>query len=204
MKQNFKMKYRKTISLIAATLVSLMLVGGTYKSWCNKNINLSFKSTNIGNITYKLYYTTNAKEDFNSKKVVTASLKDGVHKVKMVIPTQNVAKIRLNISNRPGTINIAQLKLNGHASIDLSDFSSHEYRNIDEEEILPDGSMMLISEQENPYILIKSVFNLHEGYDIDFFKVLMFFGSIFLIVYIFFMFALFEKKKKKKDLMDYY
>ena len=204
MKQSFKSKYRKTISLIGALLIALMVVGSSYKSWCKQNINLSFNVTNTGDVTYKLYYTTNVKENFNSRKVVAESFKSGTHKVKMLIPAENVSKIRLNIGNRPGTVNISNMKLNGHASIDLSDFSEHEYINIDEEEILPDGSITLISEQDNPYIGIRTMFNMHKGYDIDFIKVGLFFGSVFLVFYAFFMLALYEKKKKKKNPLDYY
>lgn len=204
MKQSFKSEHRKTISLVGALLIALMVVGGSYKSWCNQNINLSFNATNTEDVTYRLYYTTDVKENFSAKKSTAKSVKSGTHRVKIVIPAENVAKIRLNIGNRPGTVNISKLKLNGHASVDLSDFSDHEYINIDEEEILPDGSITLISEQDNPYIGIRTMFNMHKGYDLDLIKIGLFFGSVFLIFYAFFTLALYEKKKKKKDPIDYY
>ena len=204
MKESFKMKYRNTISLVVATLIALMVVAGTYKSWCDKNINLSFNSTNAAEITYKLFYTTKATDNFNSKQVVSVPVQEGKHNVKMIIKAPSVSKIRLNIGSYPGTVNISKLKLNGHASVDLSDFSSHEYINIDEEEILPDGSITITSEQDNPYISIKSVFNMHRGYDIDYLKAVLLFGSVFVVFYTLLMLALYEKKKKKKDLTDYY
>ena len=204
MNQSFKSKHRKTIALVGALLIAFMVVGGSYKSWCKQNINLSFNSANTEKIVYKLYYTNDINEDFNSKKVVSEPVSKGNHSVKIVIPSENVAKIRLNIGNRPGTVNISKLKLNGHASVDLSNFSNHEYVNIDEEEILPDGSISMTSQQENPYIGISTMFNMHKGLDIDFTRVGMFFGSVFIIFYAFLMLALYEKKKKKKDPIDYY
>ena len=204
MNQSFKSKHGKTIALVGALLISLMVVGGSYKSWCKQNINLSFNSANTEKIVYKLYYTNDINEDFNSKKVVAEPVSKGNHSVKIVIPSENVAKIRLNIGNRPGTVNISKLKLNGHASVDLSNFSNHEYVNIDEEEILSDGSISMTSQQENPYIGISTMFNMRKGLDIDFTKVVMYFGSVFIIFYAFLMLALYEKKKKKKDPIDYY
>jgi uncharacterized protein (DUF1015 family) len=203
-KQSFKSKYRKVISLIGAILMALMVVGGSHKSWCTKNINLSFKSSSVTKITYSLFYTTSVADEFDDQKVVAAQVRTGVHRVKMIIPAHKVAKIRLNINDRFGSVNISKLKLNGRNGVDLSDYSDLRFINVDDEEIVPDGSLMVSSEQDNPYIMVNRAFNVYKGYDIDFFKVGMYFGSVFLIFYAFFMLALYEKKKKKKDPYEFY
>lgn len=204
MKQSFKSKYRKVISLVCATLMALMVVGATHKSWCTKNINFSFKVTNVEKITFTLYYTTSVADDFDEKHTITKQVKRGTTRVKMIIPAQKVAKVRLNMNDRFGSMNLSKIKLNGYNGVDMSDYSDFRYINVDDEEIVPDGSLMVSSEQDNPYILVNRAFNVYKGYDIDFFKVAMFFGSVFIIFYAFFMLALYEKKKKKKDPYEYY
>ena len=204
MKQSFRMKYRNVISLVVAAIISLVMVGSGYKSWYAKNINVTFHSVNTREATYTLYYTEEAKDKFSSDKFVAKKVKIGKNDVKIILPISHLAKIRLYLGSYPGVVNLSKFKINGMGSVKLDDFSENQYKNTDSEEIKDDGSITIVSEQNNPYMIIDKTFNIYAGYDINWVKLIAFFCTMFAIFYVFFMLALYKKKKKKKEFYDYY
>ena len=204
MKQSFRMKYRNVISLVAATIIALGMVGAGYKSWYAKNINVSFNSVNTREATYKLYYAENAEDEFSSDKYITKKIKVGKNDVKIVLPISHLAKIRLHLGSNPGVVNLSKFKINGMRSVSLDDFSENQYKNTDGEEVKNDGSITIVSDQDNPYMIINKTFNIYAGYDINWGKLVAFFCTIFVIFYAFFMLALYKKQKKKKEFFEYY
>ncbi|MBR1600578.1 MAG: hypothetical protein IJ677_03270 [Alphaproteobacteria bacterium] len=204
MKQNFLMKYRNTISLILATVIALVIVGASYKSWYDKNINITFNSVNTREVTYKLYYTTDYKDKFSADKFVAKKVKIGNNDVKIILPIEHLSRIRLDLGNRPSVINLSKFKINGKGSVKLENLAENRYENTDGAEIKGDGSITIDSEQSNPYMIVNKVFNIYAGYDINFVKLISFFCTVFIIFYTFFMLALYRKRKKKKEFYDYY
>lgn len=204
MKQSFRMKYRNVISLVAAAIISLVMVGAGYKSWYAKNINVTFNSVNTRDATYTLYYVENAEDKFSSDKFVAKKVKVGKNDVKIILPIPHLAKIRLYLGSYPGVVNLSKFKINGMGSVKLDDFSENQYKNTDSEEIKDDGSITIVSDQNNPYMIIDKTFNIYAGYDINWVKLAAFFCTMFAIFYAFFMLALYKKKKKKKEFYDYY
>ena len=204
MKQSFKMKYRSVISVVLALFIASALVGLSYKSWYSKNINVSFNAVNTRNVTYKLFYAVDANDDLVDERSVTKYVKTGATDVKIIIPANKLSKFRLDFGLQPGVVNISKLKINGHVKVKLDDFASYKVENIDGSELKDDGSITIVSDQVDPYMLVNKVFNIYPGYDIDWIKLSLFFGVIFVIFYAFFMLALYEKKKKRKEFYDYY
>lgn len=204
MKQSFKMKYRSVISIVLALFIASALVGLSYKSWYSKNINISFNAVNTRNVTYKLWYAVDANDDFTEERSVTKYVKPGSTDVKIIIPANKLSKFRLDFGLQPGVVNISKLKINGHVTVKLNDFATYRFGNIDGSELKDDGSITVVSDQIDPYMLVNKVFNIYPGYDINWIKLSLFFGVIFVIFYAFFMLALYEKKKKRKEFYDYY
>lgn len=204
MKQSFIMKYRNAISLVAATVIALGIVGASYKSWFAENINITFNSVNTRDAVYKLYYTVDAKDKFTAGKVVTKKVKVGNNDVKIIIKEPHLAKIRLYLGSYPGVINLSKFRINGMGSVKLDNFTDNEYKDADSVEVKGDGSVTIISEQNNPHMIIDKIFNIYAGYDINWVRLVSFFFSIFAIFYAFFMLALYRRKKKKKEFYDYY
>lgn len=204
MKQSFKMKYRNVISLVIAFILSVSIVGGSHKHWMAENISLSFNSFNAKDIVYTLYYTKDIKSDFSKKQSVSKRVKQGSSDVKIIIPTDKLAKFKLDFGSHPGVVNISKLKLKGRVTIKLNDFVDYIYLNFDSTEVASDGSVTLISEQDNPSMLVNKMFNLYKGFDINWVKFLAFFSILYAFFYAFFMLILYEKKKKRKEFYDYY
>ena len=204
MKPSFIMRYRNIISLVAATLIALGVVGASYKSWYAKNINITFNSVNTRDTVYKLYYTVDAKDAFAADRFVTKKVKAGDNDVKMILKVPHLAKIRLYLGSYPGVVNLSKFKINGMGSVKLDNFADNEYKNADSVEVQGDGSVTIVSDQVNPYMIINKVFNIYIGYDINWVKLVSFFCSMFVIFYAFFMLALYRRKKKKKEFFDYY
>ena len=187
-----------------ATLLSVGIAGSSYKSWYAENINISFNIVSTKNITCKVLYTENGADKFSPSKVASKTIKSGSNDVKIVIPASKLARFRLYFGDQPGLLNFSKLRINGDKVIKLDDFVSYEFNNMDSSEVVGDGSITLVSEQQNPYMYVNQVFNVKKGYDINFVKVGAFVLILFGLFFGFFMFALREKKKKKKDLLDYY
>ena len=204
MKPSFIMKYRNIISFVAATLIALGVVGASYKSWFAKNINITFNSVNTREAVYKLYYAVDAKDEFAADKFVAKKVKVGNNDVKMILKVPHLAKIRLYLGSYPGVINISKFRINGMGSVKLNNFAENEYKNSDSVEVQNDGSVTIVSEQDDPQMIINKVFNIYIGYDINWIKLVSFFCSMFVIFYAFFMLALYRRKKKKKEFYDYY
>lgn len=204
MKQSFKSKYRKIISLVVALILASGIVGLTHKSWYAKNINISFNMVSTKDITYKVLYTENKNSGFENAKIVAKRVKSGTNDVKIIIPSAKLAKFRLYFGSQPGLLNLSKLKINGDKVIKLNDFVSYEFRNMDSSEVIGDGSITFASEQANPYMDVNQTFDVNRGCDIDFIKVGSFGIILFVLFYVFFLFALREKKKKKKEFYDYY
>lgn len=204
MKQSFKMKYRNVISLVMAFVLSVSIVGGSHKHWMAENISLSFNSFNAKDITYKLYYTEDIKSDFSKNKYVSKRVKQGSKDVKIIIPADKLAKFKLDFGSHPGVVNISKLKLKGRVTIKLNDFVNYIYLNFDSTEVVADGSVTLVSEQDNPVMMVNKMFNLYKGFDINWLKLIALFSILYAFFYAFFMLILYEKKKKRKEFYDYY
>lgn len=204
MKQSFKSKYRNVISLTMAMLLSLGIVGATYKSWYAENINVSFHAVTNNTVTYKIFYTGSKTASFDNKKMVKKTVKGGINDVKVVLPIAKMAKFRLGLGNKSGVVNICKLKIHGDKVVELNDFADYEFNNMDSVEVLSDGSVTVVSEDGEPYMNINQTFEIYPGMDVDFVRVGAFVLILFGLFYGFFMFVLKEKKKKKKNLLDYY
>lgn len=187
-----------------ATLLSLGIVGFTYKSWYAKNINLTFNAVSTKDVTYKVLYTENSENGFGKAKIVSKKVGSGTNDVKIILPGERLARFRLYLGNQPGMLNLSKLKINGNKVIKLDEFVDYEFHGVDSSEVIGDGSITLISEQANPYMYVNKSFDVYDGYDINYIKVGTFCTLLFGLFYAFFMFALREKKKKKKSILDYY
>ena len=155
-------------------------------------------------ITYKLYYTEDIKSDFSKNKYVSKQVKQGSKDVKIIIPADKLAKFKLDFGSHPGVVNISKLKLKGRVTVKLNDFVNYIYLNFDSTEVMADGSVTLISEQDNPVMMVNKMFNLYKGFDIDWLKLIALFSILYAFFYAFFMLILYEKKKKQKEFYDYY
>ncbi|MBQ8482106.1 MAG: hypothetical protein IJ532_06185 [Alphaproteobacteria bacterium] len=198
------MKYRNIISVVAAFLIAAGIVGASYKSWFAKNINVTFHSVNTREASYKLCYAVEKDEKLSTDKCINKKVKIGKNDVKIILQEPHLSKIRLYLGSYPGVINLSKLRINGMGSVKLDNFAENKYENADSVEVKEDNSVTIISEQNNPYMIIDKTFNIYEGYDINWIKLVSFFCTIFVIFYAFFMLALYKKKKKKKEFFDYY
>ena len=153
----FKFKLRRIIPFIA--IVSI--IAASYEVWYREGYYLTFKYEMKNTSAMRVYWNSNAKDNswdrFKSTRVFTFS-KQG--EALVFLPAQKIAKVRLDLGNKPGSVKISDVMLHGSKSLPL--FSRENLcktNNIDS--IVNEGNgVHLLSNQNNAYITHKDAISI--------------------------------------------
>ncbi len=117
-----------------------------------KNAVLTFDATAEKDFTYQVFYTVAREVWFDGEHNVEYPGKAGTHKYSIVLPAQEVFRIRLDFASNPGTVTIKDIRLTGSQQADLNNWSEYELNQMDKATPNEDGSFTIISEQDDPYM----------------------------------------------------
>lgn len=187
---------RKVYSNILAAFFTLVMVISLYSHWYSYSVAIKFYLRNSNDISFKVYYMINDGDGFSERNSVQADFKAGKHDVKILLPVKKLSKFRMGFSKNPGAINFSNLRVSGQKIRAIKDYTKFEYRNIDSRDYVDDGSLTIISSQDNPHIVINGKYEVDAGHNIRWFNLLGFTGCFYAILFAFFWLVLREKKKK--------
>lgn len=117
-----------------------------------KNIIVSFTATAENDFTYEVYYTVAREVWFDPEHVVAYDGKSGMHKYSIVIPEESIYRFRLDFGEKPGSVSIKDIRLDGAQQADLSNFENYRMTQIDKSQVNDDGSLTIISLQSDPFM----------------------------------------------------
>jgi hypothetical protein len=186
------MKILKILTI--SFFLTAIVLFATINEWCVKNIYVTYKVNATKDLTYQVFYTDTADGNFNEPQSAKQVVPVGVQVVKIILPTQKIAKFRLDFGVEPETVYIADLKLVGDKIIKFDDFSNFAYYHIDEyTTVTEDNALKIVSNQRDPYMIYKENLDVTPGTDINWFKSLQIaFGTFFIA----FILGLFLTRKK--------
>ena len=191
-----KEKGKVLLNCFIAAVLAAIITGLCYNSWHSKNdISVSFEAQNERKVDYVVYYTESAEDNFSGEKTVKQVVPAGSHRVEFILPTKNVAHLRLDFGSRPGTVFISDLKIEGNKTLNLNDFDEYRYnKHIDEHEVTESGGLRVISKQNDPYMIITEDFDITQKDIYDWHKTGIIFGASFVMILALLMFL---KRKRK-------
>ncbi len=120
-----------------------------------ENAVLTFEATADKAFDYQIFYTVEREIWFDASHVVDVAGKEGMHKYNVVIPSDKVYRVRIDFGSEPGMVTIRNIYMNGVQQADLNDFDKYSYNKIDKKNKNNDGSLTIISSQEDPFIEYK-------------------------------------------------
>lgn len=118
-----------------------------------EHVAVSFTLIAEKDLEYKVLYTTDKGDEFNEEKSVTQAGKAGKHTYTVILPESQIARLRINMGEVPGTITITDIHLDGSQKADLSDFTGFELNQIKEVKLNDDGSLSFLSDDPAPFII---------------------------------------------------
>ena len=120
-----------------------------------ENAVLTFEATSDKAFDYQIFYTVEREVWFDATHVVDVAGKEGLHKYSVVIPSDKVYRVRIDFGSEPGMVTIRNIYMNGVQQADLNNFDKYSYNKIDKKNKNNDGSLTIISSQEDPFIEYK-------------------------------------------------
>jgi hypothetical protein len=121
-----------------------------------QNVVLTFTATSEKDFNYEVFYTVEREVWFDAGHMVEYPGKAGTHRYSIVIPSDEVYRIRLDFASNPGTVTVKDIYLMGAQRADLNQFGEYELNQIDKAVVNEDGSFTIISAQDDPYMAYRS------------------------------------------------
>lgn len=121
-----------------------------------QNVVLTFTATSEKDFNYEVFYTVEREVWFDAGHMVEYPGKSGTHRYSIVIPSDEVYRIRLDFASNPGTVTVKDIYLMGAQRADLNQFGEYELNQIDKAVVNEDGSFTIISAQDDPYMAYRS------------------------------------------------
>ena len=191
-----KKKGKVFVSLLISVVLAALIAGSCYNLWHSvADIYVTFEAQNERKVEYAIYYAENAKDGFSGKRMIKKKIPAGSHRVEMVLPVKNVARLRIDFGKKPGTVFVSDLRIEGNKTVNLNDFAKYKFnKHVDEHEITESGGLRIISKQNDPYMVITETFNVKPKDVYDWNKAGIIFGASFVVI---FALAMLLKRKKK-------
>lgn len=197
MNKEVKTETKKTnktlVNLLAGIVVAVIATASSYNYWHDTNIRVTFHADSEKDIQYQIFYSTEEYKGYHEDRSVRKNVLAGENYVKMVLPTNDVNQIRFDIGYKPGKVKISELKISGNEVIELSDFDDYKYNKIDNH-VVDDGSLTIISDKDDPFIITTGGFSVLPGDDYDWHRMGLIAGGSFIVA---FLLAMLINRKKK-------
>ena len=198
MSEKNKVETKKTnktlVNLITGIVVALIATVASYNYWHDTNIRVTFHADNKKELTYQVFYTEDNSGHFNEKQSAKQVVTSGSHNVKIVIPAEKIGRLRLDTGFIPGELTIKDIKVSGDNSVEFTDFDNYKYLNIKEHTANEDGSLTIVSDHGDPYIVTTEELDIFPGDDYDWLRMGLIAGGSFIVA---FLLAMLINRKKK-------
>jgi len=173
------------INFFIAAVLAAIITGSCYNYWHSKaDIYVTFEAQNERNVDYAVYYAEGAKDPFSGERKVIQKIPAGSHRVEFVLPVKNVARLRLDFGEKPGTVFVSDLRLEGNKSLKLDNFAKYKYNeHIAEHEVTESGGLRIISKKNDPYMVITGEIDVLQKDVYDQKKIGIIFGASFVILF---------------------
>ena len=195
MSKEVKTENQKTnkilMNLICAAVVAIVATAASYNYWHDTNIRLTFHADSEKEIRYQVFYT-----DASGHSMATESypVPTGSNCVKILLPTESVKSFRLDPGSNPGKLTLKNIKVSGDEIVELKDFDNYRYFNIKEHTANEDGSLTVISDHGDPYIVTTEELDIYPGDDYNWLRMGLIAGGSFIVA---FLLAMLINRKKK-------
>lgn len=178
-------KVKILINFFIAAVLAAVITGACYNYWHSKaDIYVTFEAQNERKVDYSVYYGENAKDVFSGKHTVKQKITSGSHRVEMIIPAKSVARLRIDFGNKPGTVFISDLRIEGDKTVKFNNFAKYKYsKHVDEHEVTERGGLRVISKKNDPYMIITDSFNVKQRNVYNKKMMGMIFGASFVIIF---------------------
>ena len=144
------------VSIIGAKMIAEKIGGSSTK---NISISARLKTQNAFNLSF--FHTTKPDEEFNADCMTIVPLVAGENEINVTIPTRRLEKLRVDFGSNPGEVKLESLTVHGSEDIELKDeeFGVSLVNELDSIAI-KDGSLLVKSTQEDPWVVFSKTFNL--------------------------------------------
>lgn len=110
---------------------------------------LSFTANTEEKFDFQIYYTVSADMSYDDEFSVIYPAEQGTHEYRIVLPLQDIYRIRIDFGTNPGKVNIKNIHLSSAPEADLNNFSEYSFSQLDNIEINEQG-LSFTSEGDNP------------------------------------------------------
>lgn len=138
----------------------------SFNLWATKVFIVSFNAVATKDLTYQVFYTTTPEQAFNEPNSIRYNVKAGKVRVKIVVPTNNIVRFRLDFGSNPEKLVISDLVLNGSQKLKFDDFNKFNFLNIDNKQIEP-NKLTINTNHRDPYIVYRDKLSLTAATIVD-------------------------------------
>ncbi len=185
-------KTNKTLmNMICGAVVAVIATAASYSYWHDTNIRVTFHADSEKDINYQVFYTDDSNHYRNTE---LQNIKAGSNCVKIILPTEVVKSFRLDPGSKSGKLTIKKLKVSGNETVEFTDFDNYKYMNIKEHTVNEDGSLTIVSDHVDPYIVTTEKLEIYPGDDYDWLRMGLIAGGSFIVA---FLLAMLINRKKK-------
>ena len=166
-------KYWLLGGLIVFVLIRLYI----FSSFLNiRPIVVSFDAEAEKEISYQAFYTNNMTENFGGSNVVTYKAQAGKNHIEIILPTEKIAKLRLDLGSFPGKIQLKNIKVRGLNTVTISDENFLRLNQLKVQSPQA-GYFNFYSDQGDPYFVYTKTLNLSTRF-IDWLPSLLFWALL--------------------------
>lgn len=134
------------------TLPEAKVIEETEKLSPDSNLFFNFTATAKNAFNYQIFYTIKDEVWYSPKYVISFSGQAGENTYKIKIPAEKVYRIRLDFDAANEEITISNVYLSGDQEADLNNFKDYLFNDIAEKTINKDGSLTVITKEQDPHI----------------------------------------------------
>lgn len=188
---------RLFVCLIVATIVTV----ASYNYWHETNIRVTFYADSEKDLNYQIYYTIDDLTKFNEEQKVMQLVPAGSSCVKIIIPTEQITRFRLDTGSYPGKLIIKNLKISGNKTVKFIDFDKYFYsKDISNHTVNEDGSLTIISDKSDPYMVTTEELDILPGDDYNLYRILQIFCLSLIVMLVLTMLLNHEKNRNIKKI----
>lgn len=197
MSEEIKSETKKTnktlVNLLVGVLVAVTATAASYSYWHDTNIRVTFHADSEKELNYQVFYTEDYSGHFNEPQSVKQVVPAGSNCVKIVLPAEKIGRFRLDTGSNPGNLTIKNIKVSGDNTVEFTDFDNYTYKNIKKHTSNDDGSLTIVSDHRDPYIVTTEELDILPGDDYDWLHMGLIAGGAFIVA---FLLAMLVNKKK--------
>lgn len=197
MSEEIKSETKKTnktlVNLLVGVLVAVTATAASYSYWHDTNIRVTFHADSEKELNYQVFYTEDYSGHFNEPQSVKQVVPAGSNCVKIVLPAEKIGRFRLDTGSNPGNLTIKNIKVSGDNTVEFTDFDNYTYKNIKKHTSNDDGSLTIVSDHRDPYIVTTEELDILPGDDYDWLRMGLIAGGAFIVA---FLLAMLVNKKK--------